>query len=128
MRARRSRAAFLSMTITIPTCNQIGSTLEQAVRAIAIVAVAFYVAGETCGRAMYQLSDWLVNLTHRPVDTILGLVPTKPKTEPVLQLLGAQLLSDEQLEEEIKTYEKKKKSPRPARRRKPKVTKVEAGV
>ena len=119
------------MTITIPTCNQIGSTLEQAVRAIAMVSVAFYVAGETCGRAMYRLSDWLVNLTHRPVDTILGLVPTKPKTEPastpVLQLLGAQLLSDEQLEEEIKTYEKKKK-PRPARRRKPKATKVEAGV
>jgi len=114
------------MSITIPTCNQIGSTLEQAVRAIAIVAVAFYVAGETCGRAMYQLSDWLVNLTHRPVDTILGLVPTKPKTEPVLQLLGAQLLSDSELEEEIKTYEKK--NPRPARRRKPKVTKVEAGV
>jgi hypothetical protein len=115
------------MTITIPTCNQIGSTLEQAVRAIAIVAVAFYVAGETCGRAMYRLSDWIVDFTHRPVDTILGLVPTKPKTEPVLQLLGAQLLSDEQLEEEIKTYEKKK-SPRPARRRKPRVTKVEAGV
>ena len=128
MRARRSRAAFLSMSIT---CNQIGSSIERAVRFIAAVAVAFYVAGETCGRAMYQLSDWLVNLTHRPVDTLLGLVPTKPKTEtastPVLQLLGAQILSDEQLEEEIKTYEKKKK-PRPARRRKPKVTKVEAGV
>ena len=124
MRARRSRAAFLSMSITIPTCNQIGSSIERAVRFVATVAVAFYVAGETCGRAMYQLSDWLVNLTHRPVDTILGLVPTKPKTEPVLQLLGAQLLSDEELEEEIKTYEKKK--PRPARRRKPRVTKVAA--
>ncbi len=116
------------MTITIPTCNQIGSSIERAVRFVAAVAVAFYVAGETCGRAMYRLSDWIVDFTHRPVDTILGLVPTKPKTEPVLQLLGAQLLSDEQLEEEIKTYEKKKKSPRPARRRKPRVTKVEAGV
>ena len=113
--------------MTIPTCNQIGSSIESAVRFIAAVAVAFYVAGFACGRAVYQLSDWLVNLTSRPVDTILGLVPTKPKTEPVLQLLGAQLLSDEELEEEIKTYEKKK-SPRPARRRKPKVTKVEAGV
>ena len=113
--------------MSIPTCNQIGSAIERAVRFIAAVAVAFYVAGETCGRAMYQLSDWLVNLTHKPVDTILGLVPTKPKTEPVLQLLGAQLLSDSELEEEIKTYEKKK-SPRPARRRKPRVTKVEAGV
>ena len=114
------------MSITIPTCNQIGSALEQAVRAIAMVAVAFYVAGEACGRAMYRLSDWLVNLTHRPVDTILGLVPTKPKTEPILQLLGAQLLSDEQLEEEIKIFEKRK--PRPARRRKPRVTKVAVGV
>ena len=127
MRARRSRAAFLSMTI--PTCNQIGSSIERAVRFIAAVAVAFYVAGEACGRAMYQLSDWLVDLTNRPVDTILGLVPTKPKPEPdstpVLQLLGAQLLSNSELEEEIKTYEKKRK-PRPARRRKPKVTKVEA--
>ena len=112
--------------MSIPTCNQIGSSIERAVRFVAAVAVAFYVAGETCGRAMYRLSDWLVDLTHSPVDTILGLVPTKPKTEPVLQLLGAQLLSDEQLEEEIKTYEKKK--PRPARRRKPRVTKVEAGV
>ena len=112
--------------MSIPTCNQIGSAIERAVRFVATVAVAFYVAGETCGRAMYRLSDWLVNLTHRPVDTILGLVPTKPKTEPVLQLLGAQLLSDSELEEEIKTYEKKK--PRPARRRKPRVTKVEAGV
>jgi hypothetical protein len=110
--------------MSIPTCNQIGSAIERAVRFIAAVAVAFYVAGETCGRAMYRLSDWLVDLTHSPVDTILGLVPTKPKTEPVLQLLGAQLLSDSELEEEIKTYEKKK--PRPARRRKPRVTKVEA--
>jgi len=115
------------MTITIPTCNQIGSSIERAVRFVATVAVAFYVAGETCGRAMYRLSDWLVDLTHRPVDTLLGLVPTKPKPEPVLQLLGAQLLTDEQLEEEIKIYEKKKK-PRPARRRKPKVTKVEEGA
>jgi len=112
--------------MSIPTCNQIGSAIERAVRFIAAVAVAFYVAGETCGRAMYRLSDWLVDLTHSPVDTILGLVPTKPKTEPILQLLGAQLLSDSELEEEIKTYEKK--NPRPARRRKPKVTKVEAGV
>ena len=113
------------MTIT---CNQIGSTLERAVRAIAMVAVAFYVAGEACGRAMYQLSDWLVDLTNRPVDTILGLVPTKPKppvSMPLTELLGAQVLTDKELEEEIKTYEKKKK-PRPARRRKPKVTKVEA--
>jgi hypothetical protein len=134
MRARRSRAAFLSMTITIPTCNQIGLSIERAVRFVAAVAVAFYVAGETCGRAMYRLSDWLVDLTHSPVDTILGLVPTKPKTEPastpvsmpLTELLGAQVLTDKELEEEIKTYEKK--SPRPARRRKPRVTKVEAGV
>jgi hypothetical protein len=99
-------------------------------RFVATVAVAFYVAGEACGRAMYQLSDWLVDFTHRPVDAILGLVPTKPKPEPastpVLQLLGAQLLSDEQLEEEIKIFEKRK--PRPARRRKPRVTKVAVGV
>jgi len=119
------------MTITIPTCNQIGSSIERAMRFVATVAVAFFVAGETCGRAMYRLSDWLVNLTHRPVDTILGLVPTKPKPEPastpvsmpLTELLGAQVLTDKELEEEIKTYEKK---PRPARRRKPKVTKVEA--
>ena len=116
------------MSITIPTFNQIGSSIERAVRFIAAVAVAFYVAGETCGRAMYQLSDWLVNLTHRPVDTILGLVPTKPSTPvsmPLTELLGAQVLTDKELEEEIKTYEKRKK-PRPARRRKPKVTKVAA--
>ena len=114
--------------MSIPTCNEIGTALESAFKSIAIIAVAFYVAGEVCGRAMYRLSDWLVNLTHRPVDTLLGLIPTKPKPEPVLQLLGARILSDEELEEEIKMYEKKKKKPRPARRRKPKVTKVEAGV
>lgn len=113
--------------MSIPTCNEIGTALERAVRSIAIIAVAFYVAGEMCGRFMYRLSDWLVELTRKPVDTLLKLVPTKPKPEPVLQLLGAQLLTDEQLEEEIKIYEKKKK-PRPARRRKPKVTKVEEGV
>ena len=85
--------------MSIPTCNEIGTALERAVRAIAIIAVAFYVAGEVCGRAMYRLSDWLVNLTHRPVDTLLGLIPTKPKPEPILQLLGARVLSDEELEE-----------------------------
>ncbi len=127
MRARRSRAAFLSMSI--PTCDQIGAALERTVRSIAIVAAVFFVAGEACGRSVYQLSDWLVDLTRRPVDTLLGLVPTKPKPEPVpvLQLLGAELLTEERLDEEIKTYEKKRK-PRPARRRKPKVTKVAAEV
>lgn len=124
MRARRSRTAFLSMSI--PTCNEIGTALQRALRSIAIISVAFYVAGEMCGRFMYRLSDWLVELTRKPVDTLLKLVPTKPKP-PILELLGAQILSDEELEEEIKMYEKKKK-PRPARRRKPKVTKVEAGV
>lgn len=115
--------------MSIPTCNEIGTALERALKSIAIIAVAFYVAGEVCGRAMYRLSDWLVNLTHRPVDTILGLVPTKPKPPiTITKLLGARILSDEELEEEIKMYEKKKKKPRPARRRKPKVTKVEAGV
>jgi hypothetical protein len=121
--------------MSIPTCNQIGSSIERAVRFVATVAVALYVAGEACGQAMYRLSDWFVDFTHRPVDAILGLVPTKPKpgpdstpvSIPLTGLLGAQVLTDKELEEEIKTHEKKKK-PRPARRRKPKVTKVEAGV
>ena len=116
------------MSISIPTCNEIGTALQRAVRSIAIIAVAFYVAGEMCGRFMYRLSDWLVELTRKPVDTLLKLVPTKPKPS-TLKLLGAQVLSDKELEEEIKMYEKKeKKKPRPARRRKPKVTKVEAGA
>lgn len=51
------------MTITIPTDEALGLQIKRIVAAVALVAVAFYVAGYTLGTAVHWLS---ANLTRLP--------------------------------------------------------------
>ena len=50
------------MTITIPTDEALGLQLKRIISAVALVAVAFYVAGHTLGTAVHQLNASLTRL------------------------------------------------------------------
>ena len=126
------------MTITIPTTTDIGRAIERSARraavliAIAIVvAHATYRAGYRLGRAVHALSDWLAQATHHPLEstTVVATaalawadrVLAKPEPAPAptinaIDLLGAEILTDEQLLAEIAQYDAGK---RPAAKRKP---------
>ena len=50
------------MTITIPTDEALGLQIKRIISAVALVAVAFYVAGHTLGTAVHQLNASLTRL------------------------------------------------------------------
>ena len=50
------------MTITIPTDEALGLQIKRIISAVALVAVAFYVAGYTLGSAVHQLNASLTRL------------------------------------------------------------------
>jgi hypothetical protein len=50
------------MTITIPTDEALGLQIKRIIAAVALVAVAFYVAGHTLGTAIHQLNASLSRL------------------------------------------------------------------
>ena len=50
------------MPITIPTDEALGLQIKRIVSAVALVAVAFYVAGHTLGTAVHQLNASLLRL------------------------------------------------------------------
>lgn len=110
------------MSTTIPTTAQIGAQLERAARTVAVaVAVAIlaahatYRAGLATGRAVHRLNNWMASAIHDPAaaaervasaslawaDRIL----TEPAPAPLLTMLGAEILTDEQLEAEIASHE-----------------------
>lgn len=111
------------MTITVPTTNQIAAGLEAAARAVAAIVVAFYVAGQVTRDWVEGVADFTLRLTAQPLDTLIGLVPTvEPQPEPsVLDTLGAILLTTEELEAEIASYDAESKTARkrPSAQRKP---------
>jgi hypothetical protein len=50
------------MSITIPTDEALGLQIKRIIAAVALVAVAFYVAGYTLGSAVHRLSGSLTRL------------------------------------------------------------------
>jgi len=50
------------MTITIPSDEALGLQIKRIISAVALVAVAFYVAGHTLGAAVHQLNASLTRL------------------------------------------------------------------
>ena len=50
------------MTITIPSDEAVGLQIKRIIAAVALVAVAFYVAGHTLGTAVHQLNASLTRL------------------------------------------------------------------
>jgi len=50
------------MTITIPSDEALGLQIKRIIAAVALVAVAFYVAGHTLGTAVHRLNASLTRL------------------------------------------------------------------
>jgi len=67
------------MTITIPTDEALGLQIKRIIAAVALVAVAFYVAGFTLGTAVHWLS---ANLTRLPVVALTTLTITSDHADP----------------------------------------------
>lgn len=94
--------------MSIPTSAQIGQSLHGLARAIATVAVAVYVIG-------VAVHAFALRLAHSPGQAVLGLIPLKP-VRPVPAEWGAILLTDEQMRDEIASYDARtlRKTSRPA--------------
>ena len=109
------------MTINVPTCNQIASTLEGTARFLATIVAVVYVAGEMLGQAIHSLSDSLAAFTRQPLQTLIDAIPTIEPEPSVLAVLGATILEPEALELEIAAYDEAAKPARkrPSARRKP---------
>lgn len=124
----------MTTTITVPTSAQIGEALESIARRVAIaiaiaivMAQATYNAGYAFGRIVHNLNDWLADASHTPMATATAtatslvawadriLTPTAPD---LITVLGAQVLSETELQAEIVAYDTKTKK-RPVSRRKP---------
>jgi len=94
--------------MSIPTSAQIGQSLYGLARAIATVAVAVYVVG-------VAVHAFALRLAHSPGRAVLSLIPLKP-VRPVPPEWGAILLTDEQMRDEIASYDARtlRKTSRPA--------------
>jgi hypothetical protein len=81
-----------------------------------------YQAGYATGRAIHTANDWLAQTVKNPeriADTVISVsanmlawadkVLQEEKKPDVINILGATLLSDKQLDMEIEQFEKKKK-------------------
>ena len=127
-----------TMFITVPTSAQIGTTLERIARIAAILIAATMAAGFITRQTLTGLATLARNLTSRPLRTLINLVPSvtpTPAPAPnLLTLLGAEVLTDEQMAIEIAGYDassqrKRQATTKPSARRKPAgATKVAVGV
>lgn len=69
------------MTITIPTDEALGLHIKRIISAVALVAVAFYVAGHTLGTAVHQLN---ASLSRLPAALPTIAVPAHADPRPAL--------------------------------------------
>ena len=106
------------MFITVPTSAQIGTTLERIARIAAILIAATMAAGFITRQTLTGLATLARNLTSRPLRTLINLVPSvtpTPAPAPnLLTLLGAEVLTDEQMAIEIAGYDASSQRKRPA--------------
>lgn len=96
--------------------------------AVAIVAAQLtYQAGYAFGRIVHNLNDWLASASHTPMATATATATSivawadrilTPAAPDLLTVLGAQVLSEPELQAEIVAYDTKTKK-RPVSRRKP---------
>ena len=116
------------MTITIPSTTDIGRTIERAARITAVLIAATLAAGFITRQTLSGLATFAINITRRPLRTLIELVPvvtpTPAPTPSLLTMLGAELLTDEQMLAEIARYDagarrKRPAATRPIARRKP---------
>jgi hypothetical protein len=96
--------------MSIPTCLEIGSSLEGTARAVARIVVAIYVAGVTVRIWVEGIASFTERLTHEPLDAVLSIIPTVKSDPEILAMLGAVQLDEEALEAEIEIYDARRKS------------------
>ena len=124
------------MSITVPTTVQIGATLERVARITAILIAATMAAGMITRQTLEGIATLATSLTRRPLATLIDMVPVvTPAPAPnLLTLLGAEILTDDQMVAEIARYDadamrKRPETAKPIARRKPAaVTKVAVGA
>ena len=125
------------ITVNIPTSNQIGAAMERIARITAILIAATMAAYATTQSGIRAIATLATRLTRRPLRTLIDLVPSvtpTPAPAPnLLTLLGAEILTDEQMMIEIARYDadtrKRPATKKPTARRKPAAaTKVAVGV
>lgn len=117
------------LTILTESDAEIGARLHAIARRVAVaVAVIItlahlvYQAGYITGRAIHTANDWLAQTIKNPeriADTVISIsanmlawadkVLKEEKKPDVINVLGATLLSEKQLNMEIEQFEKKKK-------------------
>jgi hypothetical protein len=123
------------MSITVPTSNQIGASMERIARIAAILIAATMAAVFITRQTLTGLATIARNLTSRPLRTLIDLVPSvtpTPAPAPnLLTLLGAEVLTDGQMAIEIARYDARKRpaTTKTTARRKPAgATKVAVGA
>ena len=121
------------MSITIPTSNQIGAAMERIARITAILIAATMAAYATTQSGIRAIATIATRLTRRPLATLIDLIPSVTPAPNLLTLLGAEILTDEQMMIEIARYDadarKRPATKKPTARRKPAAaTKVAVGV
>jgi hypothetical protein len=67
------------MHLKIPSDEAIGQQLRAIAQAVAVITVAFYIAGHTLGTAVHWLS---ANLTRLPVVALTALATTSDHAGP----------------------------------------------
>jgi hypothetical protein len=78
------------MTITIPSDEALGLQIKRIIAAVALVAVAFYVAGHTLGTAVHRLNASLTRLPDAlPLPTITPVLHHDPTHPLVLAAHGS---------------------------------------
>lgn len=107
------------ITVNIPTSAQIGTTLERIARIAAILIAATIAAVFITRQTLTGLATLATNLTRHPLATLIDLVPTVPAPDPtpapnLITLLGAEVLTDEQMAIEIARYDASSQRKRPA--------------
>jgi hypothetical protein len=112
----------MSHTITIPNSREIGATMRRIATTLAVglawaivASEATYRAGLATGRAIHRLNDWMAAAIHDPAAAAESVasallawadrILTEPAPAPLLTMLGAEVLTDEQLDAEIAAYE-----------------------
>jgi hypothetical protein len=105
--------------MSIPTCEQFSAAAERIARTLAIglawiilAAEATYKAGLWTGRTVHKINDWLARASHAPmaeatkVATAAVAWADRMVAPPsLLTVLEAEILTDEQLQQEIASYE-----------------------
>jgi len=103
----------------VPTSANVAAGLESTARAIAAMVAVAFAAGQVTRDWVAGVADFTLRLAAKPLDTLIGLIPTVEPQPELIGALGAILLTTEELEAEIAAYDEAKPNRKTVARRKP---------